>query len=697
MRFYQMNEEQLVSCFNNAIDIKENNEEKSEFLGDFWRDVLRTIGVCKERFSFVFILLSACHCIGAIFSILNKDWRLLFIGIALFFASCLFSFAECAVLHYKRNQYEKRIFSDESKVKIIKDGKIITIDIASLQCGDRLYLSKGDIVPADLRVVRAESLYVNEEELFGRTIPSLKSGQELASENLYPEEQSNMLWKGSYVSDGLGEAIVVALGEDCFIEKIGHKKKKAQKSAIYNQKNNIGKITTLIYCTMVAILLLISGGLTGEWLEALLIFSSFISFFVVDPSSFITEWTYLNTADTLYKKGTLVRNIQAFDGINKERKLYVLPSDLIEDTAEYDEVVNIIGTNETNHALLEGCEAYFGRAKMFFKQVEGETIAVAYGYWKEMLPYIKEIDESLLKYIVEYEKHGYMVGAIGVKEIYFAQNRDQLSDFSGELSLRCLVLKKICLDKDRLEELFRLKKGGMDVFLAHEFSNDVSEYVSGCCDIPMIEEDGLNSDVYSLPSKSECAVFSDATQIQKKNAKIIFAKQHSPLQTIYEIKCMICGIERSLNFLYIFMVGLMAGLFVCALKNAGPIIVFPVLLVLFILLLLCRRIVESVKNCSQSRLSLILGGLFAMVALISALVLGGGAIAAWGLSFAIYAALLYLRKKHKTDWDKKELLTLASMFVLSILACLFAEFNVIVALLFAIFPVAASILIDIIY
>lgn len=698
MQFYQMNEEQLASYFNNPINTEDKtNEVQEKQLGVFMSQLANIFGNCKARFSFVFIVLLVCHFINVVFSILNKDWRLLCIGIVLLIASCLFSAAECAILYYRKKQYIKRISADERKVKIIKEGAVAEINIAHLKCGDRLILETGDVLSADLRLVRADNLYTNEEKLFGKALPVPKVETVLNEEKLYPEQQGNMLWKGSYITCGSGEAIVVAMGEDCLVEKIGQTKKMAQKSAIYNQKNNIGRITTIIYFVFCVLLLLFSGALTGKWLEALLIFSSFVSLFVIQPSSFLTEWTYYNTAQKLYENEILIRNIQAFDGINKEKELYVLPSDLMVHSADFDEVITVEGSEKENQIFIKTCKNCFGDAELLFEQNEGEPFAAVSGHWREILPFVDKIDESLLKYIVECEMHGYIVGAVCAKEIYFTPKEANIEEFYKKMSLRCLLLRKISLDKIRYEELTRLKKSGMSIRLVKEYSDEIANYLAGYCDIEIVEESALNNNTYSFPAKSDLAVFSDASQVQKKNAKIIYKKGSAPIHTIYEIKCMICGIERSLNFLYILLFGLMAGSVACFLKNADPIVAFPVLMLHFLLLFLCHHIVCSVKNCNQSMLSFAIGGLFGMTIFVSSLVLGSASVGAWGFSFVFYAVLLYLHRVSKAGWDRKEIIGFAFAVVLAVLICLFAEFNVLVALLFAAFPALATILIDLIY
>lgn len=246
MYYYQMNKEQLQDYFSKQLELEDvnNTDNKSKTL---LNNLVNIFNVCRMRFSFVFIPLLFCHLLNLIFSILNKDWWLLIIGLILFLAACLFSIVECAVLYFERKRYDDRILSGASKVKVLKNGNVIEVDADQLKCGDHLVFEKGDIVPADSRVISAKQLYANEDQPFGKTIPSIKTAAIIDEDKLYPEEQNNMVWKGSYISDGSGEAIVVAVNDDCFISKIGTGKESSQKSALYNQKNNIGKIAEIIY------------------------------------------------------------------------------------------------------------------------------------------------------------------------------------------------------------------------------------------------------------------------------------------------------------------------------------------------------------------------------------------------------------------------------------------------------------------
>ena len=76
--------------------------------------------------------------------------------------------------------------------------------------GDLVWLAAGDKVPADLRLVDASNLTVDESGLTGESIPVEKDTQSLTLEKALAE-RSNMAYAGSLVASGQGQALVVAI------------------------------------------------------------------------------------------------------------------------------------------------------------------------------------------------------------------------------------------------------------------------------------------------------------------------------------------------------------------------------------------------------------------------------------------------------------------------------------------------------
>ncbi|MEJ2747581.1 MAG: cation-transporting P-type ATPase, partial [Anaerolineae bacterium] len=89
---------------------------------------------------------------------------------------------------------------------------------AKLVPGDILLVEGGDVITADLRLIEASKLQTDESTLTGESTPVEKQVDELPEETVLAE-RSNMLFKGTAVTRGSGEGVVVATG---MATELGH-------------------------------------------------------------------------------------------------------------------------------------------------------------------------------------------------------------------------------------------------------------------------------------------------------------------------------------------------------------------------------------------------------------------------------------------------------------------------------------------
>ena len=89
-------------------------------------------------------------------------------------------------------------------VTVIKMGKIINISEDDLRKEDILLLQAGDLVPADLKLIEARGLKLDEFELTGEIIPVEKK---VDGEDVF-------VYKGSRVTKGNAKGVVIATGEE---------------------------------------------------------------------------------------------------------------------------------------------------------------------------------------------------------------------------------------------------------------------------------------------------------------------------------------------------------------------------------------------------------------------------------------------------------------------------------------------------
>ncbi|WP_337884214.1 cation-transporting P-type ATPase [Fischerella thermalis] len=102
--------------------------------------------------------------------------------------------------------------SVKTNATIIRDGQKMQVPSTELVPGDVVLLASGDKVPADLRLVQARNLQVNESALTGESI-AIEKNTQLLDIDTPLAERTNMAYAGSFVTFGTGKGIVVAIGD----------------------------------------------------------------------------------------------------------------------------------------------------------------------------------------------------------------------------------------------------------------------------------------------------------------------------------------------------------------------------------------------------------------------------------------------------------------------------------------------------
>ncbi|MGL4207292.1 MAG: cation-translocating P-type ATPase [Aeromonadaceae bacterium] len=103
---------------------------------------------------------------------------------------------------------------------VLRQGQPQRLDAEQLVCGDVILLESGDKVPADLRLLEAYHLQVQESALTGESMSVEKQCGALPA-TLPLAERSNMLYAGTLITQGRARAVVVATADNTELGKIG--------------------------------------------------------------------------------------------------------------------------------------------------------------------------------------------------------------------------------------------------------------------------------------------------------------------------------------------------------------------------------------------------------------------------------------------------------------------------------------------
>ena len=98
-----------------------------------------------------------------------------------------------------------------SRATVIRDGHSQEIPADALVPGDVVLLAAGDKVPADLRLLEARNLRIEEAALTGESLPVNKGTEPVAADAALGD-RFNMAWSGTLVVNGQGKGVVVGTG-----------------------------------------------------------------------------------------------------------------------------------------------------------------------------------------------------------------------------------------------------------------------------------------------------------------------------------------------------------------------------------------------------------------------------------------------------------------------------------------------------
>ncbi len=144
--------------------------------------------------------------------------------------------------------------------RVRRSGQIKQVHARQLVPGDIVLLEGGDIVSVDMRLLIAAKLQADESVLTGESLPVSKQTEKIdASASL--GDRTNMLYKGTSITRGSGEAVVTATGMETELGKITDLVQKAEDEVTPLEKRLDMLGRKLLWVTLIFIAVIAGTGI----------------------------------------------------------------------------------------------------------------------------------------------------------------------------------------------------------------------------------------------------------------------------------------------------------------------------------------------------------------------------------------------------------------------------------------------------
>jgi len=210
------------------------------------------------------------------------------------------------------NAAEKLKAMVNTNATAVRDGKESEVALSFLVPGDIVRLAAGDMVPADVRVLTAKDLFLNQAALTGESVPVEKKAPPASGEISNPLDLPNIGFLGTSVESGTATAVVLHTGKQTYFGSLA--------ASIVGQRvltsfdKGVNKFTWLMIrfiAVMVPAVFLINGLTKHNWLEAFIFAMAVAVGLTPEMLPMIVTVNLSNGALAMSRKKVIVKRLNA--------------------------------------------------------------------------------------------------------------------------------------------------------------------------------------------------------------------------------------------------------------------------------------------------------------------------------------------------------------------------------------------------
>ncbi|MGA7913433.1 MAG: cation-transporting P-type ATPase [Candidatus Dormiibacterota bacterium] len=198
---------------------------------------------------------------------------------------------------------------------VVRDGKDVTALASELVPGDLVYIRTGDLIPADLRILEADSLDINQATLTGESVPQTKTPDPVTGTSAI--EWTDIAFAGTVTVGGEGKGVVIATGRDTQFGETASLVKGSRAAGDFQLNLTHFGAFLLRFGLLLAAAVFISNALLGRGILVSLTLALALALGVVPEAlPAVTATTLALGARDLARKKVLVRRLASVEDIS---------------------------------------------------------------------------------------------------------------------------------------------------------------------------------------------------------------------------------------------------------------------------------------------------------------------------------------------------------------------------------------------
>ncbi len=194
----------------------------------------------------------------------------------------------------------------KSEAMVLRDSKSSKVDAVELVPGDIIFLTEGDKVPADARILTCQEFRVDESMLTGESVAVVKDIAIIKKE-VSLAERKNLVYMNTFVLGGSATCVVVATGKLTEVGKIAESLRTNQESLFLDEVDDASKRITYVALLLIAVALYIYYLHNHHWLSIFMLGSALIIGSIPEGLPAIVTFSLAMGSSRLARENVLVK------------------------------------------------------------------------------------------------------------------------------------------------------------------------------------------------------------------------------------------------------------------------------------------------------------------------------------------------------------------------------------------------------